>query len=263
MPNVYLIADDCFFPGLRAAIYTLRQHHSEWNLFILHHDKLSPLSVSNRSLIAAQWPTVRFYNCSHQYRWSWGIQNKQRLISLLKFEVFRLSKGALSIYLDTDVLVLRSLNGAVKMLLDSNAPLCAVENRSFSRTFHEWEAKVFPANAGFFILNPNRLDCEHAHQLAQSIIDRDLASLRSGRPMVCQPIFNEVISKVAPRYLAAPMFYNFRRLDLYELFQDDIALLHFVTRTSDVMKPWDAPQSRDPATNVWWREYRDAQEQFQ
>lgn len=258
--DIFIIVDDNFFEGARVALCSLLRR-SDLPIGVVHalyHQALSPVSPARLRRLRELWPRVSLHDCSHLHPWAAAALNRSALVSLLKFECFHHVRSGTALYIDADVLVLRSIRPMLEELRQRSVRLAAVENTSRAAEFREYRFDHFPANAGLFLYR--------ASSEAESLrVYADLAKEVEARanklvqdpPMVCQPIFNVSLGRTLVRYLAAPMFYNYRDLSSFVAHKNEVKVLHYVSRTTASEKPWSSRAlADDPAHHEWWKMQR-------
>lgn len=240
--SIYVIGDDEFIQGLEVLLFSLKcndSYYCNYNIVCLYDNNISPFSKKNRVLIKKIIPELTFREINvKEYRYFPASRPKDR-ISLLKFELFNSInlESDYNIYLDSDMIVLKSIFPLILELDKSKLSICGVENRSRSKDFRIYSFESFPMNAGIFALKTSLIkQIFNYDEIIEEInnVPRDQKLL-----MLCQPILNYIFHKRDLSYLSAPRFFNFRELKETEKNINSISIIHYVTRTTNKSKPWD------------------------
>jgi lipopolysaccharide biosynthesis glycosyltransferase len=240
---ICFIGDDNFIDGSLVMLYSLLRNDIESrgvDKVCFYDNEISVLSEKNISLLKKIDSNIIFKQVSVEPYRTFSVRFKGHNLSLLKFECFNLEHYDFVFYIDTDILILKPILGLIVELRKSmNHVFLCVENMSRSWKYSEFEFKTLAANAGFYLVK-----C-YDYFLVKEIYERCLrevkktAECRSAPEMVCQPIFNRVLSEINLSYISAPVSFNYRNTSEYSRFKDRIAVLHYVSRTLGKKKPWE------------------------
>lgn len=247
-------------------LYSLLKNESfaaRFRYAALFDREISPLSDQNKAQISKLVPAVEFFEIKNNLYRRFPAKETGANISLLKFEVFQPQPYEYSIYVDTDILFLLPITKLIEELEKREHFILGVENTSRATVFREYAFETFPMNAGFFIVKNRNLNLWVYEQLQSEI--SEINKTGEDKQMVCQPILNKTCAELGLKYLSAPFFYNFRYLNQFENYQDNVSVLHYVSRTLETDKPWDQLNSAEtsPTQEIWSFYFRELQNHFE
>lgn len=247
-------------------LYSLLKNESfaaRFKYAALFDREISPFSDRNKEQISKLIPSVEFFEINNNLYRQFPAKEKGANISLLKFEVLQPQPYEYSIYVDTDILFLLPITKLIEELENAEHFILGVENTSRANVFREYAFETFSMNAGFFIVKNGNLDLRVYEQLQDEI--SEINKMGEVKQMICQPILNKTCAELGLKYLSAPFFYNFRYLNQFENYRDNVSVLHFVSRTLGTDKPWEQLNSAETssAQQTWSFYFQELQNHFE